>query len=199
MLSFVTIYRSELASLGKNFDAAKAAKLAAALLLEVDSEKLVSLVDVSKLSGTERFAAEKLPQIQKALDSFRNETVQTPDERKVSRLDSLIESGIRIQEGKISPKEAEFFAGETFELLSRFLPTMGEWKIPEGGGAPSEAGERFKKEFFSNNLGFVLSQALPYLFGRPTEKIVEKYFADMGNKEAFIKTLSATVTGPRNA
>lgn len=70
---------------------------------------------------------------------------------------------------------------------------MGDWKMPEGGGDTPEAAKRFKKEFVSNNLGFVIGQVLPYLFGRPTEKIVGAYFADSGNKSAFVKTLSATM------
>lgn len=152
-------------------------------------------MDPSKLSGTERLAAEKLPQIRKALDSFRNETLTNPDGRQVSRLDALIESGIRLREDKLSQKETEFFAGETFDLLSRLLPAMGDWKIPESGGEIPESGKRFKKEFLSHNFGFALSQVLPYLFGRPTEKIVENYFADSQNRQAFVKTLSATVAG----
>lgn len=150
-------------------------------------------MDPSKLSGAERLAAEKLPQIRKVLDSFRNETATNPDGRQVSRLDALIESGIRLREGKLSQKETEFFAGETFDLLSRLLPTMGDWKIPESGGEIPDAGKRFKKEFLSHNFSFALSQALPYLFGRPTEKIVENYFAGSQNREAFVKTLSAAV------
>ena len=41
---------------------------------------------------------------------------------------------------------------------------MGDWKMPENGGDTPEMAKKFKKEFFSNNLGFVIGQALPYLF-----------------------------------
>lgn len=151
------------------------------------------LADASKLAGTEKFAAERLPQIRDALETFKNETVTDPDGKTVSRLDALIEAGTAAAEGKIDKKRADFLAGEAFELVSRLLPTMGEWQMPEGADETPETVKKFKKEFVSNNLGFVFGQALPYLFGRPTEKIVGAYFADAGNKEAFVKTLSATL------
>ena len=66
--------------------------------------------------------------------------------------------------------------------------------MPDGKTAPSETVKKFKSEFVSNNFGFVIGQAIPYLFGRPTEKIVSSYFADQGNKEAFVKTLSSTIS-----
>lgn len=127
------------------------------------------------------------------METFKNETSTGPDGKSGSRLDTLIEAGNAAIEGKIDPERARFLASETFELLSRLMPAMGEWKIPEGGNETPEMAKKFKKEFLSNNLGFVIRQALPYLFGRPTEKIVAAYFADAGNKDAFVKTLSATL------
>ena len=153
------------------------------------------LANASELAGAEKFAAEKLPQIRDALETFKNETVTDPDGKTVSRLDALIEAGTAATEGRLDKKRADFLAGEAFELVSRLLPTMGVWQMPEGGGDTPETAKKFKKEFVSNNLGFVIGQALPYLFGRPTEKIVGAYFADAGNKEAFVKTLSATIAG----
>lgn len=194
MRAFLETHSAELVSLSKNFDKALAAKIGSELLLSVDRDRLGTLVDASKLSGGERFAAEKLPQIRDALDAFRKETVTTPGGKTVSRLDALIYSGARAAEGKISKKEAEFLAGEAFELVSRLLPTIGEWKMPEGSDVPASSMEKkFRKEFLANNLGFVLGQALPYLFGRPTEKILAAYFADSGNKDAFVKTVSSTL------
>lgn len=88
----------------------------------------------------------------------------------------------------------EFLASEAFELVSRLLPALGDWKIPESGESPtSKTANEFKKQFVSNNLGFVIGQTLPYLLGRPTEKIVGLYFEDKGNKQAFVKTLSTTL------
>lgn len=194
MREFLEARSGDLVSLSKTFDKAKAAKLGSELLLSVDREKLGTLVDPSKLSGGERLAAEKLPQIRDALEAFRKETVVAHDGKTVSRLDALIDSGTRAAEGKISNKEAEFLAGEAFELVSRLLPALGEWKMPESPDTPASSMEKkFKKEFLANNLGFVLGQALPYLFGRPTEKILSQYFADSGNKEAFVKTIAGTL------
>ncbi|MFZ3233363.1 MAG: hypothetical protein WA194_07780 [Patescibacteria group bacterium] len=195
MFAFVRAHGSELASLASNFDKAKAAKLSAELLLSVDKDKLSVLADPAKLSGAEKFAAEKLPQIRDALDSFKKESVTTPDGKTVSRLDALIEAGTAASDGKLDKKSADFLAGETFELVSRLLPALGDWQMPDGGNETPEAAKKFKKEFVSNNLGFVIGQALPHLFGRPTEKIVGAYFADAGNKQAFVKTLSATLIG----
>lgn len=134
-----------------------------------------------------------MPQIRDALESFKKETVTGPDGKTASRLDALIEAGTAASEGRLDKARADFLAGEAFELVSRLLPAIGDWKMPESGGDTPEAAKRFKKEFVSNNLGFVIGQALPYLFGRPTEKIVGAYFADSGNKSAFVKTLSATM------
>lgn len=193
MRGFLFSHSEELSSLAKNFNTAKATRIGVELLLSIEETNLPLFMDASRLTGVERLAVEKLPQIRTVLGSFRNESVRTPDGKISSRLDALIESGVRAREGKLSQKEAEFFAGETFDLLSRLLPTMGEWKISESGNEISEASKKFKKEFLSKNFGFVLGQMLPYLFGRPTEEIMQRYFVDQSNKEAFIKTLSATV------
>lgn len=194
MRAFLEKNSASLRSLSEKFDTATAAKLGSELLLSVDREKLTTLVNADKLSGAEKLAAEKLPQIRDVLDAFRKETATSPDGRTVSRLDALIEAGSKAAEGKLSKSETEFLAGEAFELVSRLLPAMGEWKMPEGDGKPpSDMEKKFKKEFVSQNLGFIIGQALPYLFGRPTESILGAYFADAGNKEAFIKTLSGTL------
>lgn len=122
------------------------------------------MADPSKLSGVERLVAEKLPQIRDVLEGFKNETATGPDGRTVSRLDALIEAGTAASEGKLNPERARFLAGEAFELFSRLIPAMGDWKMPENGGDTPEMAKKFKKEFLSNNLGFVIGQALPYLF-----------------------------------
>lgn len=150
------------------------------LFLLIPREKLMTLFDKNKLSETEKFVVENLPNIQKIILKLKTE--QKP------RFDKITELLGNTLDKKITDDNAKFFAGETYEIIGELISSLGsEWKIPN---SESDGDSAIKSAFIKNNLSFIISQVFPYLLGRSKEVIVSQYFTDTSNKGNFISMVS---------
>ncbi len=140
----------------------------------------MTLFDKNKLSETEKFAAENLPNIQKIILKLKTE--QKP------RFDKITELLGNTLDQEITDDNAKFLAGETYEIIGELILGLeSDWKIPN---SKSDGSSTIKSAFIKNNLSFIISQAFPYLLGRSKEVIVSQYFTDTSNKGNFIRTVA---------
>ncbi len=196
---FMVENAAELAGLGESFDTERALVLGGKFFLSVPEESLAILGTPTETERPSRSVGEKLPQIRKAVAEFGGETTSLTDGRSVSRLNALLSKAADAVDGTISEADSRVLAEEGFELLSRIVSALGDdWSLPKGG-AENPLSVRMKSAFVRENPGFVVSQAIPYLFGRHTEEIVRRFFADPTNKPGFVAAMAPIIQNPKGS